>query len=122
MAHFASLDNNNIVIKVEVVANDVIIDSDGVEQEQLGIDFLTQLYGGGIYKQTSYNGSFRKNYAGKGFTYDEAKNAFIPSKSKSFASWTLNEDTCQWVPPTAYPDDGKHYRWNEDTEAWVETL
>ena len=119
MAHFATLDNNNIVTYVEVVTNAEITDSDGVEQEQLGIDFLTQLRGGGIYKQTSYNGSIRKNYAGRGFTYDEAKDAFIPPKV--FASWTLNEDTCLWDAPTAYPDDGKHYIWDEDTEAWVET-
>ena len=119
MAHFAQLDSTNNVIRVEVVNNNVITDADGNEQEQIGIDFLTNLYGGvGWYKQTSYNGNFRKNYANVGGVYDSVRDAFIPPKP--YPSWTLVEDTCQWTAPTAYPDDGKKYDWNEDTTAWVE--
>ena len=119
MAHFAKLNSNNIVIGVEVVVNSVITDGDGVEQEQLGIDFLTQLYGGIIwYKQTSYNSTFRKNFAGVGFTYDSARGAFIPPKP--FDSWTFNETTCRWDVPVVMPDDGKCYQWNEATTNWVE--
>ena len=117
MAHFATLDESNIVIRVEVVNNDVILDGDGVEQEQLGVDFLTSLYGAGNYKQTSYNNNFRKQYAGKGFTYDAAKDKFI--KPQPYPSWSLdgNDD---WQAPIAYPDDGKDYNWDEDTTNWVE--
>jgi len=111
MAHFTTLDESNIVIRVEVINNDVILDGDGVEQEQLGIDFLTSLYGTGNYKQTSYNHNIRKNYAGKGYTYDATRDAFI--SPQSYPSWTLVEDTCQWQAPVAYPDDGKDYEWNE---------
>ena len=125
MAHFATLDESNIVTQVDVVVNDVILDGDGDEQEQLGIDFLTGLYGAGSYKQTSYNHNMRKNYGGVGFTYDESRDAFIAPKP--YASWTLDEDTCQWTAPVAYPDpDGKFYKWNEDayqadnSTGWVE--
>jgi len=119
MAHFARLDNKNNVIFVEVVNNNVITDADGNEQEQVGIDFLTNLYEGvGWYKQTSYNGNFRKNYAGVGDIYDSARDAFIAPKP--FASWTLVEDTCQWKAPSDYPDDGKTYEWNEATTSWKE--
>ena len=119
MAHFAQLDSTNNIIRVEVVNNNVITDADGNEQEQVGIDFLTNLYGGvGWYKQTSYNGNFRKNYADVGGVYDSVRDAFIPPKP--YPSWTLVEDTCQWTAPVAYPDDGKMYNWNEDTTNWVE--
>ena len=119
MAHFAQLDSTNNVIRVEVVNNNVITDADGNEQEQVGIDFLTNLYGGvGWYKQTSYNGNFRKNYANVGGVYDSVRDAFIPSKT--YASWTLNESTCIWEPPVAYPDDGKIYDWDEATTSWKE--
>ena len=118
MAHFARLNETNEVIQVHVLNNDVILDGDGVEQEQLGIDFLTELYGAGNYKQTSYNNNFRKQYAGIGYTYDETRNAFIPPKP--YASWTLNESTCQWNPPTPHPDDGKFYIWNETEQRWDE--
>jgi len=121
MAHFAKLDETNNVIGVHVLNNEVIIDADGNEQEQVGIAFLTQLNGGvGWYKQTSYNGTFRKNYAGVGFTYDSVRDAFIAPKP--FPSWTLNEDTCQWEAPVAYPDDGKHYVWDEATTNWKEVI
>ena len=111
MAHFAILDESNIVTRVEVINNDVILDGDGVEQEQLGIDFLTSLYGAGNYKQTSYNRNIRKNYAGVGYTYDAVKDKFI--KSKPFASWSLDEND-DWKAPITHPDDDKDYYWNED--------
>ena len=111
MAHFATLNESNIVTRVEVINNDVILDGDGVEQEQLGIDFLTSLYGAGNYKQTSYNRNIRKNYAGVGYTYDAVKDKFI--KSKPFASWSLDEND-DWKAPITYPDDDKDYYWNED--------
>ena len=119
MAHFAELDSTNNVIGVQVLNNEVIIDADGNEQEQVGIAFLTQLNGGvGWYKQTSYNGTFRKNYAGIGYTYDPARDAFIAPQP--FNSWTLNEDTCQWDSPVPYPTDDKRYTWDEATTNWIE--
>ena len=123
MAHFARLNETNEVIRVHVLNNEVITDGDGVEQEQLGIDFLTSLYGAGNYVQTSYNHNFRKQFAGNGFTYDAAKDKFI--SYQPYPSWTLNEDTCHWEAPVAHPfdaagDDGKLYRWDEDTTNWVE--
>jgi hypothetical protein len=120
MAHFAKLNNVNNVLSVEVVNNEVITDDNGNEQEQLGIDFLTQHNGGvGWYKQTSYNGNFRKNYAGIGYTYDPVRDAFIPPQP--YPSWTtLNEDTCRYDPPTSYPEDGKRYEWDEATTSWKE--
>ena len=111
MAHFAILNESNIVIRVEVINNAVLLDGDGVEQEQLGIDFLTSLYGAGNYKQTSYNRNIRKNYAGVGYTYDAVKDKFI--KSKPFASWSLDEND-DWKAPITHPDDDKDYYWNED--------
>ena len=120
MAHFAKFNSAGIVTDIISVNNNVITDGDNVEQEQLGIDYLTKLNNGvGWYKQTSYNGVFRKNYAGIGHTYDSIRNAFIPPQP--YASWTLVEDTCQWTAPTAYPDDGKEYSWNEATTTWVES-
>ena len=118
MAHFAQLDSTNNVIRVETVNNNVITDADGNEQEQVGIDFLTQHNGGvGWYKQTSYNGTFRKNYAGIGYTYDATRDAFIPPQP--FPSWTLNEDTCQYDSPVPDPTDDKMYNWDEATTNWV---
>ena len=119
MAHFAKLDNSNKVIRVDVLSNVVITDENDVEQEQLGIDFLTNFYGGvGWYKQTSYNENFRKNFAGVDYTYDGIRDAFIAPQT--YPSWTLNEDTCRWEAPIAYPDDGKGYIWNEGTTSWIE--
>ena len=123
MAHFATLNESNIVTRVEVINNAVLLDGDGVEQEQLGIDFLTSLYGAGNYKQTSYNKNIRKNYAGVGYTYDAVKDKFI--KSKPFASWSLDEND-DWTAPVTYPDDDKFYVWDEDAyqadnnNGWVE--
>jgi hypothetical protein len=117
MAHFAKLDENNNVIGVHVVVNDVII-IDGNESEQAGIDFLTNLHGHNKWKQTSYNGNFRKNYAVIGGIYDYARDAFI--SPKPFNSWILNENTCKWEAPVPYPSDGKIYNWSEITISWVE--
>ena len=124
MAHFAILNESNIVTRVEVINNAVLLDGDDVEQEQLGINFLISLYGAGNYKQTSYNGNIRKNYAGIGYTYDSGRNAFIAPKP--YPSWTLVEDTCRWTAPVEEPDDDKVYDWNEDVyqadnnNGWVE--
>ena len=114
MAHFAKIENN-IVVQITVIANKVIIDENGQESEQKGIDFCSNLLGG-TWKQTSYNGKIRKNYAGIGYTYDEGRDAFIPPKP--FNSWLLDEDTCQWKAPVNYPTDDKRYTWNEETLAW----
>jgi hypothetical protein len=104
MSHFAKIDSNNIVTEVIVAEAeffDTFVDSSP-----------------GIWIETSYNGTIRKNYAGIGMTYDSTRDAFIPPKL--YASWTLNESTCQWEPPVAYPDTSKEYRWNEDTTSWKE--
>ena len=117
MAHFAKLDDNNTVVSIHVVNNDVIT-IDGQESEQAGIDFLTNLHGHASWKQTSYTGSIRKNYAGKDYLYDASRDAFIPPKV--FDSWTLNETTCLWESPVSYPTDGKSYKWDEATKSWIE--
>jgi len=127
MAHFAKLDKNNIVITVTVVHNDV------ATTEQAGIDFLNTLHKtNDTWKQTSYNTysgvhslggtPLRKNYAGAGYQYDPAKDAFIAPKPQHYPSWVLNENTCRWEAPVAYPDDEKHYEWNESTTSWDEVI
>ena len=119
MAHFAKLDQNNIVLEVNVVDNEHLLDANGVEHENLGIAFLVQWSGGYPYwKQTSYNGNFRKNYAGIGLIYDAGRDAFI--EPQPYPSWILNETTCRWEPPVPYPTDGKYYMWDETTTSWVE--
>tara|TARA_A100000171_G_C2019275_1_gene90260 strand:+ start:169 stop:528 length:360 start_codon:yes stop_codon:yes gene_type:complete len=115
MAHFAKIGLNSKVIDVHVVNNEELLDSNGVEQEVNGIDFLEKLTGWSIWKQTSYNGNIRKNFAGIGFTYDEDRDAFIPPKP--FNSWILNEETCQWEAPVAMPTDDI-YVWNETDQQW----
>lgn len=118
MAHFAQLNNENIVTQVIVVANQDIIDENGKESEQKGINFCYNLLGG-TWKQTSYNGKMRKNYAGIGYTYDSVRDAFIPPKP--YNSWVLNEDTCLYEAPTPMPTDAdKRYSWDEDTTSWIE--
>ena len=116
MAHFAKINSNNIVEIVHVVNNEVITKEDGTEDESKGKDFLNTLFGSATWVQTSYNNNFRKNYAGVGYTYDSVRDAFIPPKP--YNSWVLNEDTCQWEAPTAYPSDGKMYSWNESSKSW----
>jgi hypothetical protein len=118
MAHFAKIGVGNIVTEVYLLNNEVLM-INGVENEQQGAEFLQNLYGSrDSYIQTSYNNNFRKNYAGVGFTYDQARDAFIPPQP--FDSWLLNEDTCLWDAPTPRPDDDKNYYWNEETLGWVE--
>jgi hypothetical protein len=126
MASFAKIGLNNKVIEVQSVVNEVLHDANGIEQESIGIDFLTKLTGWAIWKQTSYNTHggvhnnggtpFRKNHAGIGYTYDEDRDAFIPPKP--FKSWVLNETTCLWNAPVAMPQDGNGYKWNELTLSW----
>jgi len=116
MAHFAQLNEDNLVTQVIVVANQDTADKDGVENEAIGAQFCNNLLGGN-WKQTSYNGRIRKNYAGIGYKYDAELDAFIPPQP--FASWTLNADA-QWEAPVAYPNDGKRYTWNEETLVWDE--
>ncbi len=115
MAYFAKIGLNNKVISVHSVHDNELKDSNGVEQENIGIEFLTNLHGWAIWKQTSYNNNIRKNFAGIGFTYDEDRDAFIPPKP--YTSWTLNETTCLWDPPVARPTSGR-YTWNEETQQW----
>ena len=116
MATFAKLGLNNKVIEVLSVHNNELLDSNGVEQEVNGIDFLTKLTGYPVWKQTSYNNNIRKNHAGIGYTYDEDRDAFIAPKP--FNSWILNETTCQWEAPVVRPEDGNMYTWNEATVSW----
>jgi len=124
MAYFAKLGTGNIVENVISINNTVIIDTNGVEQEQLGVDFINNLYGtNDIWKQTSYNNRIRKNYAGINYTYDQNRDAFIPQKP--FNSWILNEDTCLWEAPIAMPkltqeqiDNKNYYIWNEEILNW----
>ena len=132
MAHFAELDVFHNVVRVVVVGDSDTADENGVEQEKLGKKFLHDMLGG-TWIQTSFNTRcgqhqlggtpFRKNYAGKGYTYDQARDAFIPSKP--YPSWVLNEDTCKWDAPVPYPypddgDDNKNYTWDEPTTSWIE--
>ena len=119
MAHFAEIDENNIVLCVIV----------GVDEPHDGEAIYAQTTGT-VWKKTSYNTSagqhllggtpFRKNYAGIGYFYDSIRDAFIPPKP--YPSWTLNEQTCQWDPPVQYPSDGNRYVWDEDTTSWKEIL
>ena len=126
MASFAKIGLNGKVIEVLSVNNEVLHDSNGVEQENIGIDFLTKLTGWAIWKQTSYNTlggvhrlggtPFRKNHAGIGMTYDEDRDAFI--SPKPFNSWILDENTCCWEAPVAKPNDENDYTWNEQNQSW----
>ena len=122
MAHFAKINESNIVTEVIVVNNDVIKDSSGNELESLGVAFCTQIYGAGIYKQTSYNSNIRKNMATVGSTYDSTRNAFI--RPKRYPSWVLDELTCRWKPPIDHPSDSEAiggnvlYQWDESNVSW----
>jgi hypothetical protein len=135
MASFAKIGLNNKVIEVLSVHNNVLKDSNGVEQEVNGIDFLTKLTGYPVWKQTSYNTKggvhlsggtpLRKNHAGIGYTYDEDRDAFIPKKP--YNSWILNEDTCLWNAPVSIPttelEENEYYSWNESIINWeIKTL
>lgn len=123
MAHFAQLDENNVVQQVIVVSNNELLDANGVEREELGIGFCQRLFGGN-WKQTSYNHNFRKRYAGVGYTYNAELDAFVPPKP--YASWVLNNEDVNWEAPVAMPSDAgmgegkKMYTWDEETVSWKE--
>lgn len=125
MAHFAKLDESNIVLEVQLVANEAL---DPNNEEGSGIAFLTEWSGGhSNWRQTSYNTvagvhllggtPFRKNYAGFGYLYDPIRDAFIPVKD--FPSWIFNEETCRWDPPIPHPNDGGDYSWDEINQSWI---
>jgi hypothetical protein len=117
MANFAKLDRDGNVIEVVSVNNIEMLSADGSESEVMGIAFLIRWSGGySNWKQTSYNSKIRKNYAGVGYKYDSARDAFIPPHP--FASWTLNEQTCLWDCPVQYPTDGSIYKWDEASTTW----
>lgn len=119
MAHFAELDKNNKVLRVIVINNSDILDEDGNESEQIGIDFCKNLFGGN-WIQTSYNNSFRFNFAGIDYTYDQEKDAFIPPKT--FDSWILDESNFKWKAPISHPSDNKTYSWDEENKSWKEVI
>ena len=119
MAQFAKIDSNNIVLSVEVVDDNELKGDDGNLQDSIGIQFLTKITQHSNWIRTYKDASERKNYAVVGGTYDSAKNAFIPTKPCD--SWVLDESTCRWISPIAYPDDEKFYVWREDTTSWVES-
>ncbi len=116
MAHFARINEDNIVVSVVVVANKDTCDAFGVEKEHIGAAFLENLIGG-TWKQTSYNANFRKNYAGIGYSYQADIDAFVPPQP--YPSWSLNTETAQWEPPIPFPGDGQIYTWDEDNNSWV---
>lgn len=130
MASFAKIGLNNKVIEVLSVVNNVLHDSNGIEQESIGIDFLTKLTGYPVWVQTSYNTygnqhklggtPFRGNFASIGYTYDATNDVFYAPKP--YASWILNESTWLWEAPVAYPTDGKVYIWDEETTNWKEVV
>ena len=125
MAHFAQIDENNIVTQVIVVHNNETADSEGNEVEEIGIVFCKSLFGSAtVWKQTSYNGTIRKNFAGIGYTYDAGRDAII--SPQPYASWVLNETTCLWEAPVAQPeltqeqiDAGSYYAWDESATNWT---
>lgn len=118
MAHYCKLDENNIVTEVIVIDNKDTADANGVEKEYIGAAFCERLFGS-TWKQTSYNGKIRKNYAGIGYKYQADIDAFVPPKP--YASWTLDANA-QWQPPVAMPTDGgmeSPYTWDEATTSWI---
>lgn len=118
MAHFAQLDTDNNVVKVIVISNADMIDESGQEHEHLGTAICRKLHGQDtVWKQTSYNGTFRKTYAQVGYKYSETSDLFY-DPNKPFPSWHLS-DTYDWVAPTPYPNDGNLYGWDEDMLTWV---
>ena len=116
MAHFAEIDSNNVVLRVIVIDNKDTADAHGVEKEYIGAAFCERLFGG-TWKQTSYNGNFRKNFAGIGYSYMPAPiDGFAPPRP--YPSWNLDPDVCQWVAPVPMPTDDQRYSWNEETQSW----
>jgi len=121
MAHFAKLNESNVVLEVHCVNNLELLDDNGHENEAKGVTFCQSLFGQDTnWKQTSYNGNIRKNYAGIGYTYDFDRDAFIPPKP--FNSWVLNESTCLWGAPVAMPTNNKMYKWDEETTNWISVV
>jgi hypothetical protein len=115
MAHMAEINADNIVQRVIVVDNNDMKDAEGNESETVGAAFCNTLLGG-IWKQTSYNGNTRKNYAGIGYTFDEGRDAFIPPKP--YSKWVLNEDSCNWESPVAHPEGDTPHIWNDNKGEW----
>lgn len=119
MAHFAKLNEHGTVTEIHCVHNNEMLDENGNESEQKGIDFLVNWSGGHPYwKQTSYNGSFRKRFAGVLYRYEPAYDAFIPPRP--FVKWIFNEEILDWEPPIPYPSDDKIYRWDDNSTSWIE--
>lgn len=124
MAHFAELDENNVVLRVIVVDNKDTHDINGIESEEIGVAFCKKITGANTrWKQTSYNGNIRFRYAGIGYVYDETLDAFI--YPQPYPSWILNTSTTEWEAPTPMPEltseereEGKYYSWNEDAQIW----
>lgn len=123
MAHFAKLNDYDIVDQVIVVSNEELQNLPFPESEPLGIAFLTEWSGGyKNWKQTSYNGNFRKHFAGHGYFYDKYRDAFIPSRPEQYLSWVLDQEKLLWVPPIPYPNDpdlNVRYKWDETTISFV---
>lgn len=118
MAHFAELDQNDVVLRVVVISNEDIL-LNGVEDEATGVAFCQSLFGPQTqWVQTSYNGSFRVRYAGAGYTFDRVDNAFIPPRP--YPSWLLDKVVYDWTAPVPYPTDGALYVWDEATVSWVQ--
>jgi len=115
MAHFAKINENNIVEQVVVVNNSILLDENGIEKESKGVDFLNSLFGSATWIQTSYNNNFRKQYAGLNYTYDKINDVFVCPQP--YNSWSLDSNF-DWQPPTPYPDDGLIYIWNEENKTW----
>jgi len=115
MAHFAELDENNVVTKVIVVHNNELLDDEGQENEAKGVEFCSTLYGHTNWVQTSYNDSVRKQFAGTGYTYDSDSDIFVAPQP--YPSWSL-DDNSDWQAPTPMPEDDNKYSWNEDTQSW----
>jgi hypothetical protein len=125
MAYFAKLNENNVVLNVHSVENNELL-VDGVENEQKGIEFLQSLHGHLYWKQTSFNmlagkhsegkAPVRKNFAAVDYTYDPARDAFYAPQP--YPSWSLDEESCLWLPPVPYPADGQEYHWMEDNQVW----
>lgn len=118
MIHFVKIENEIVTQCMEVNSKDTT-DKNGLEKEEIGSAFCSNLLGG-IWKKTSTDANFRKNYAALGYTYDNTRDAFIPIKP--YASWILDEETCKWKAPVDMPTDDKRYLWDEETKSWDELV
>ena len=118
MAYFAQIGLNNKVISVIKIDDSIITDDANIEREDLVVDYLQRLTGWHIWKRTWKDGSQRYHFAGKGFTWDDDAEAFIPPKI--FDNFILDTNTYKWIPPIPYPTDGEHYVWDDKTNQWVD--